>query len=193
MHPKPADLFKVTVRDAGPADAAAITAIYQPYVLETAISFEEQAVDIEEMARRIAAAQSAGLPWLGAICDGELVGYAYASQWRVRPAYRHAVETSVYVARAAHGRGAGRALYTALLARLRSDGKHLAIAGIALPNEASIALHESFGFEKAAHFKEVGFKFGEWRDVAYWQLLLQGPPPIDPSLMARDARAADTG
>jgi len=167
-----AHLSTLTVRDAGAADAAAIAAIYQPYVLETAISFEEQAVGREAMAGRIAEAQAAGLPWLAACRDGVLVGYAYASKWRLRPAYRHAVETSVYVARDAHGRGAGRALYTALLARLRADGKHLAIAGIALPNEPSIALHESFGFEKAAHFKEVGFKFGAWRDVAYWQLLL---------------------
>ena len=172
MNPLQTPSFAIDVRDADAADAAAIAAIYQPYVLETSISFEEQAVEASVMAERIAATQVAGLPWIVACHDGKLIGYAYASKWRARPAYRHAVETSVYVAREDHGRGAGRALYTALLTRLRADGLHLAIAGIALPNPASIVLHERFGFEKAAHFKQVGFKFGQWRDVGYWQLLL---------------------
>jgi phosphinothricin acetyltransferase len=172
MHSQETPATALTIRPACGADAAAIAAIYQPYVLETTISFEEQAVGAEEMAGRIAAIGEAGLPWLVACAEGVLIGYAYASKWRARPAYRHAVETSVYVAGGAHGRGAGRALYGALLDRLRADGLHLAIGGIALPNEASIALHERFGFEKVAHFKQVGFKFGEWRDVAYWQLML---------------------
>ena len=101
-----------------------------------------------------------------------LAGYAYATKWRVRHAYRYSVETSVYVG-AGHGRkGYGSALYGELLRRLRTSGCHLAIAGIAQPNEASVALHERMGFRKVAHFGEVGFKFGRWLDVGYWELRL---------------------
>lgn len=164
----------VTLRAAGAADGAAIAAIYNPYVLASTISFEEEAVEPAVMAARIADVAAAGLPWLLAESGGVVVGYAYATRWRVRPAYRYAVETSVYLAPACHGQGIGRLLYERLLAQLRAGGFHLAIAGIALPNPASIALHERSGFQKAAHFREVGFKFGQWRDVGYWQLLLQG-------------------
>ncbi|MFL6708574.1 MAG: arsinothricin resistance N-acetyltransferase ArsN1 family B [Massilia sp.] len=162
----------LSLRDASAADAPALASIYNHYVLTTAISFEEDPVAAAAMAGRITELQADGLPWLVAERGGIIIGYAYASKWRVRPAYRFAVETSVYVAAAAVGGGAGKALYRALLARLRERGFHLAIAGIALPNDASIALHERFNFEKTAHFKEVGFKFGQWRDVGYWQLLL---------------------
>lgn len=165
------------IRAAGSGDAAAIAAIYNHYVLESAISFEEAAVDAGAMAQRIAEVQAAGLPWLVAETpadDGMLMlGYAYSSKWRVRHAYRYSVETSVYLTPTAAGRGIGSALYDDLLARLKQAGCHLAIGGIALPNAASIALHEKHGFEKVAHFREVGFKFGQWRDVGYWQLLLQ--------------------
>ncbi|MCG2585625.1 arsinothricin resistance N-acetyltransferase ArsN1 family B [Massilia sp. TS11] len=162
-----------TIRPAQPGDAAAIAAIYNPYVLETCISFEEQPVGAEEIAARLARTVGAGLPWLVIEADGELLGYAYASKWRERAAYRHSVETSVYLAPAAHGRGLGRQLYTALLERLRALGMHCAIGGIAQPNPASVALHESLGFVQVALFKEVGFKAGDWRDVGYWQLQLQ--------------------
>lgn len=155
------------------ADASAIAAIYQPYVLESTISFEEVAVDAAGMAARIAEVQAAGLPWLVAQRDGVVLGYAYASKWRARHAYRFAVETSIYLAPAATGHGVGTALYQALLARLGASGYHLAIGGIALPNAASIALHQKLGFEKVAHFREVGFKGGQWRDVTYWQLTLR--------------------
>lgn len=161
-----------TLADACADDAAAIAAIYTRYVLESSISFEEAAVDGADMAGRIAEVQAAGLPWLVVRRAGELVGYAYATKWRARPAYRHAVETSVYLAPAAAAQGLGSLLYTALLDRLRRGGLHVAIGGIALPNPASIALHEKHGFEKVAHFREVGFKFGQWRDVGYWQLAL---------------------
>ena len=164
----------MNLRDASPADAPAIAAIYNPYVLDTAISFEEDAVTGSDMARRVADVQDAGLPWLVAESGGVVIGYAYATKWRVRHAYRHSVETSVYLAPDAARRGVGSALYTALLERLRADGYHLAIGGIALPNAASVALHEKMGYEKAAHFKEVGFKFGRWLDVGYWQKIL-GP------------------
>lgn len=164
--------IKATIDDASIADAAAIAALYNPYVLDSTISFEEVAVTADAMAGRIAEVQAAGLPWLAARRDGVLLGYAYASKWRTRHAYRYAVETSVYLAPAAAGHGLGTGLYGALLARLRAAGYHLAIGGIALPNAASIALHQKLGFEKVAHFKEVGFKFGQWRDVGYWQLRL---------------------
>lgn len=165
------------LRDAVAADAAALAAIYNPYVIASTVSFEEDAVDAAAMAARVAAVQALGLPWLVAESDGVIVGYAYATSWRVRPAYRYAVETSVYLPASQHRRGLGAQLLTALLERLRSGGLHLAIAGIALPNPASIALHERMGYSKAAHFREVGFKLGQWRDVAYWQLLLQQPEP----------------
>lgn len=161
------------IRNAVPEDGAAIAAIYNHFVRDTTISFEEQDVTAADMAERIAGVQAAGLPWLVA-CDGELVlGWAYASKWRVRHAYRFSVESSVYLAPSAAGRGLGSTLYRELLARLGAAGVHLVIGGIALPNPASIALHEKFGFEKVAHFKEVGFKFDAWRDVGYWQLVLK--------------------
>jgi len=160
------------IRDAEAHDGAAIAAIYNPFILHSSISFEEQAVTAQEMTARIAAVHAAALPWLVATRGGVVLGYAYATRWRVRHAYRHSVETSVYLAPEAAGSGTGSALYAALLERLRAAGCHLAIGGIALPNPASIALHRKFGFEQVAHFKEVGLKFGEWRDVTYWQRIL---------------------
>lgn len=162
----------MNLRDAIPEDAAAIAAIYNPYILDTTISFEEDAVPDDEMARRIGDVQAAGLPWLVAEDEGVVIGYAYATKWRVRHAYRHSVESSVYLAPAAARKGVGTALYEVLLERLRAGGYHLVIGGIALPNEASVALHEKMGYVKAAHFKEVGFKFGRWLDVGYWQKTL---------------------
>jgi len=161
----------VTIRDALPDDAAAVAAIYNHYVASTTISMEDGPVAADRMAARIADVQGANLPWLVLVGDGEVIGYAYASQWRARPGYRHAVEASVYVRAGAHGRGFGRALYDALLARLHGRF-HCVIGGIALPNPASIALHERLGFRQVACFKEVGHKFGQWVDVGYWQLLL---------------------
>lgn len=160
------------IRPASPADAARICAIYNHYVTTTTVSFEEEPVGEREMAQRIADVAAAGLPWLVLEADGELVGYAYATNWRVRPAYRHSVESSVYLDRACAGRGYGRLLYGALLDILRERELHLVIGGIALPNEASVGLHEALGFRKVAHFSEVGLKFGRWLDVGYWELKL---------------------
>ncbi len=160
------------IRDAHASDAPAIAAIYNPYITGTTISFEEEPVPEAEMARRIADVQAAGLPWLVAEEGGAVIGYAYATKWRVRHAYRYSVESSVYLAPAAARKGIGSVLYAALFARLRAGGVHLVIGGIALPNDASVALHEKMGYEKAAHFKEVGFKFGRWLDVGYWQKTL---------------------
>lgn len=157
------------VRPAQADDAAAIAAIYNHYILTTTVSFEELAVDAAEIALRMAGVEAAGLPYLVAEDNGSVTGYAYATPWRARPAYRGSVETSVYLATGSHGRGTGTALYRLLLAQLTELGFHLAIGGIAQPNPASVALHEKLGFEKVAHFSEVGRKFGHWIDVGYWQ------------------------
>lgn len=166
---------RIQLRPASVLDATQIAAIYNPYVLESTISFEEQPVSIDEMAGRIAQILQDQLPWLVA-CDeddgGTVLGYACASKWRVRPAYRHSVETSVYLRPSATGRGLGRQLYHALLSQLAAQGFHTAIGGIALPNAASVALHEQLGFAKVAHFTAVGFKSGKWVDVGYWQKML---------------------
>ena len=160
------------IRPVTPHDAAAICAIYNPYIVDSCISFEETALGTGEMALRIARQQEHGLPWLVAELDGAISGYAYASPWRVRAAYRHAVESSVYLPPVATGRGIGRQLYQALVAELRARGLHTVIAGVAQPNAASDALHRSLGFKQVACFEQVGRKFGRWLDVAYWQLQL---------------------
>jgi phosphinothricin acetyltransferase len=134
-----------TLREARAQDAEAICAIYNPFVLDSCVSFEETA------------------------SGGSVQAYAYAVPWRARPAYRHSVECSVYVAPEVRRRGHGRRLYQALFERLRAAGMHSVIAGIALPNEASVALHEAMGMHKVAHFAQVGRKFGRWVDVGYWQ------------------------
>jgi L-amino acid N-acyltransferase YncA len=151
-------------------DAEAIARIYGHYVSNTTISFEEQPVGAAEMAARITEVVSASLPWLVADQGVErLVGYAYAGKWKGRCAYRHSVESSVYLDPACTGQGIGTRLYQALLQILREQSIHVVIGGIGLPNPASVALHERLGFTKVAHFKEVGYKFGRWIDVGYWQ------------------------
>ena len=153
------------------ADAAAICRIYDHYIARTVITFEEEPVSPAEMEQRIAAI-TPQYPWLVAEEEGVVMGYAYASTWRSRSAYRFVAETTVYLAPEAMGRGLGRSLYTALLASLRERGFHAAMGVIALPNDTSVALHEKLGFFKAAHFPEVGWKFGRWVDVGYWQIML---------------------
>jgi phosphinothricin acetyltransferase len=160
-----------SLREARPGDAPAIAAIYNHYVATTVISMETEAVAADAMAARIADVQRDGLPWLVLIENGQLRGYAYASKWRSRPGYRHAVEASVYIDAEQRGRGFGLLLYRALLAGLQGRF-HTVIGGIALPNAASIALHERLGFRQVACFHEVGHKFGAWVDVGYWQLVL---------------------
>ena len=160
----------VRVRSATADDAEAVARIYGYYILNTTISFEEQPVSTAEMAERIAEVLSSSLPWVVAEHAGRVVGYAYAGKWKGRCAYRYSVETSVYLDPQFTGRGIGTQLYRDLLAMLRDRSIHVAIGGIALPNAASVALHERLGFGKVAHFKEVGYKFGQWIDVGYWQL-----------------------
>lgn len=168
----------IQIRPATAHDAAAMAAIYRPYVLDSTISFEEQEVGAEEMAGRVAKVQQQGLPWLVVELHGEVLGYAYATRWRVRHAYRYSVETSVYFSAQARGQGLGGRLYRKLLQQLRDLGVHLAIAGIALPNPPSIALHESLGFRQVATFHEVGWKAGRWLDVGYWELRLNEGEPV---------------
>jgi len=159
----------VRIRAATEEDAAAIAAIYAPYVTGTIISFETEAPDADGMARRMA--EGAGLfPWLVACGeDGALIGYAYACAFRSRPAYRFSVETTVYVADGAQRRGIGSLLYKALLPVLEAQGYAQAIAAITLPNAASVTLHERLGFRQVGIYEKVGFKFGEWRSVGLWQ------------------------
>ena len=159
------------IRACAPTDAAAIAALYDHYVRETVVTFEETPVSTDEMARRIAEV-SAGYPWLVWTSNEAVVAFAYATAWKSRSAYRFSVESTVYVAPAHQGRGIATALYSALLADLRTRGVHSVVGGIALPNPASVALHEKLRFEKIAHFVEVGRKLDRWIDVGYWQLLL---------------------
>lgn len=160
------------IRPADPNDAAAVAAIYNHYVATTCITFETDPVSPADMAGRIGEVCEVGLPWLVAIDAGAVAGYAYASKWKGRCAYRHSAESTVYLEQGCRGRGIGKALYVALIDALRVRGMKTLIGGIALPNDASIGLHERLGFEKAAHFRQVGFKQDRWIDVGYWQLLL---------------------
>ncbi len=162
--------MSVRVADAD-RDADAVAAIYRPAVESSIASFEETPPDTAEMARRMRLIL-ARTPWLVTEDQGSVVGYAYAGHHRERPGYRWSVDISVYVAAAQHGRGIGRALYDELLRLLRRQGFVNAYAGIALPNPASVALHEKLGFKKIAQFAEVGWKFDRWVDVGYWQLIL---------------------
>lgn len=159
------------IRSASAADASALCAIYNHYVKTSTITFEDVPVCADEMARRISEVVG-HLPWLVYEEDGHILGYAYATKWRARAAYKYTVECSVYVSHK-HGRsGIGSKLYGALFPQLRERGIHAVIAGIALPNEASVAIHELCGFKKIAHFSEVGRKFDQWIDVGSWQLML---------------------
>lgn len=160
------------LRAATPADAAAIAAIYNHYVLHTIVTFEEEAVSADEIAARIREVQGAGIPWFVWEEGGRVLGYSYASKWKSRCSFRYSLETTVYLDRSATGRGLGRQLYTALIDALRALKYHALIGGISIPNPASIALHEKLGFRKIGHFTEVGWKFDQWIDVGYWELVL---------------------
>jgi L-amino acid N-acyltransferase YncA len=160
-----------TIRACVETDAAAICEIYNHYVRETVITFEETPVTPAEMAQRIAEV-TARFPWLAAEERGAIVGYAYAAPWKARSAYRFSVETAIYVAEGHMSRGLGTVLYRELIDGLRRLGVHCAVGGIALPNPASIALHEKLGFKKIGQFVEVGRKLDRWVDVGYWELIL---------------------
>jgi L-amino acid N-acyltransferase YncA len=169
------------VRDATAADAEACAAIYAPYVTDTAITFELEVPTAAAMAERIERAVQTHA-WLVAEADG-IVGYAYGGPYKERAAYRWSCEVSVYVDRGRQRTGAGRALYEALLARLAARGYRMAVAGMTLPNDASVGLHRALGFEPVGTYRRIGYKHGAWHDVAWTQRPLAAddgsaePPP----------------
>ena len=162
-------MLRPVIRPATPDDAAAIAAIYNPYIRDSVITFEEEQIDAQEIRQRLVTVGNRGLPWLISEVDGQVLGYAYADRWRTRTAYRYAVESAIYLDRKVAGQGIGTLLYQRLLEVLQAHGIHAVIAGITLPNAASVALHENLGFRKVAHFPSVGLKFNQWLDVGYWQ------------------------
>jgi L-amino acid N-acyltransferase YncA len=166
------------VRDANAHDAEACAAIYAPYVTDTTITFEYEPPSAAEMARRIAAAQRAHA-WLVLEDDGRVVGYAYAGPYKERAAYRWSSEVSVYLEMGRRRGGSGRLLYEALFERLAERGFRTLVAVMTLPNDASEGLHRAMGFEPIGTFRRVGWKHGQWRDVAWAQRSLgadDGPP-----------------
>ena len=171
------------IRNADPErDAAACAAVYAPSVAGSAASFEDVPPDGPEFARRIVAI-STRYPWLVAEEDGQVMGFAYASEHRERAAYRWAAESAVYVVEAHRGRGVGKRLYAVLFDLLARQGIRTVCAGITLPNPASVALHESCGFEPVGIYRRIGYKLGRWHDVGWWELELAagaGGPPREP-------------
>ncbi len=160
------------IRPATARDAAAITAIYDHYVRTTSHNFEYETPDAAEIGERMQAVRQAGLPYLVAEVKGHLVGYAYASQFRPRPAYRFAVEDSLYVDKDWLGRGIGRQLLTALVEGCRKAGVKQMVAGIGGENPASVALHLGAGFKHVGVLRNVGFKFDRWLDLTFMQRTL---------------------
>ncbi|HEU4521105.1 MAG TPA: arsinothricin resistance N-acetyltransferase ArsN1 family B [Thermoanaerobaculia bacterium] len=162
------------LRAATLSDAPAIAAIYNHYIRETIVTFEEKPVSGADFKRRIDEVFAASFPWLVAADGAGIAGYAYATPWKPRSGYRYSAEVTVYLAPDRGRRGVGTLLYSELFRLLEERGTHAVMGGIALPNQASIALHEKFGMRKVAHFEAVGFKFGRWIDVGYWQRILPG-------------------
>lgn len=150
-----------------------MAAIYNHYIANTVVSFEETPLNYAEMQARVNSVLEAGYPWLvvetGEEDNNRLLGYAYAYQWNPRSAYRRTAEMTIYLAQGETGKGWGSSLYQALMTRLHAKGIRTVIGGVSLPNPASEALHESLGFTKVAHFADVGYKFDQWWDVGYWQ------------------------
>lgn len=157
------------IRPATIADAGAIATIYNHYVTNTTVSFEEEPIPLAEMERRVGDVLSKGQPWLVALEDGKITGYAYANHWHTRIGYRFTSEVTAYLDPRFGGRGLGSLLYGKLFPLLEQREVHSVLGIIALPNPASVALHEKFGLRQVAHFREVGTKFGQWIDVGYWQ------------------------
>jgi|TARA_B100002003_G_scaffold251787_1_gene297551 phosphinothricin acetyltransferase len=164
-------MVKQMIRKAVQQDAEQIRKIYNWYVDNTVITFEDEAISALNMQKRMALADD-DHPWFVIEEQGVLVGFTYAAPWKSRAAYEFSCETTVYIAKNCSGKGLGRKLYQRLIDELRESPIHLLVAGIALPNDASVALHEKLGFRKVAHFNEVGFKFGKFIDVGYWQLTI---------------------
>ena len=159
------------IRNVQLKDAKEIAGIYNYYIRNTVVTFEETVVGTEEMKEQILSV-TVKLPWIVYEKDGQVLGYAYASEWKTRCAYKHSTESTVYLKHGMAKKGIGSLLYKELIRKLTPMGFHAIIGGISLPNNASIALHEKFGFEKVGQFKEVGYKFNKWVDVGYWELLI---------------------
>lgn len=157
------------IRPANLSDANAIADIYNHFIANTCITFEEELITPDIISGRIDEVKANQLPWIVAEFEGAIVGYAYANTFHKRSAFRHTVETTIYLKEGLEGRGFGKLLYEVLLLSLKEKGCHAAIGSIALPNANSIALHEKLGFVQVGHFTEVGFKFNRWLDVGYWQ------------------------
>lgn len=160
------------IRVATEADAGQMVVIYAPFVSDNAVSFELVPPTANEMAQRVSSALER-YPWLVSVRDGSVTGYAYASLFRTREAYQWSVDSSVYIHEENRRQGVGKALYTSLFACLRLLGYHNVYAGVTLPNDASVALHESVGFSLVGVYRHVGYKLGEWHDVAWWEFALQ--------------------
>ncbi len=152
-------------------DSKEIAEIYNYYILNSVTTLEETLVDEDEFRERIRSTHSK-LPWLVYEKDNELIGYAYGSEWKSRSGYKHCVESTVYLKNGATKMGVGSLLYKELIKQLTEMDFHAIIGGISLPNKGSVALHEKFGYEKVAQFKEVGYKFNTWVDVGYWELII---------------------
>lgn len=168
------------IRDAFPErDAAGCLAVYAPYITDSVISFEEEPPSVEEFGERMRSTTKTH-PWLVYEDDGEIVGYAYAHRHLDRAAYRWAANVAVYLAASHHRKGIGRALYTELFARLRDQGFQVLIAGVTLPNDASVGLHRAFGFEPVGTYRRIGWKNGAWHDVAWFQLELEPAGDVKP-------------
>jgi phosphinothricin acetyltransferase len=160
------------LRQAGPDDAGAVQRVYAPYVTDSVVSFELVPPTTAEMARRMATTVPRH-PWLVVESDDRVLGFAYAHEFSGRASYAWSVETSIYLEESARGRGLGTWLYQALLRLLELQGYRQAFAGVTLPNPASVALHERMGYERIATYSDVGWKFGAWHDVGYWQRALE--------------------
>ncbi|MDT0551779.1 GNAT family N-acetyltransferase [Urechidicola vernalis] len=152
-------------------DAKQIVAIYNYFVLNSIVTFDKTPFSESDFVTRIKNIQKK-YPFIVFEENGAILGYAYANKWREKPAYKQTIESTVYVKHNIHNKGIGSKLYKELLNNLRENNYHTVVGGLSLPNDASIKLHENFGFKKVAHFKEVGFKFGDWVDVGFWQLKL---------------------
>jgi phosphinothricin acetyltransferase len=160
----------MNIRNVNPDDAAQVAEIYNYYIKNTHQTFETEPLSADDMRARIIEF-SANYPYVVAEEDGKIYGYAYATQFKMRQAYEFSAEVSIYVKADEKQKGIGSQLYDQLFAELRQTDIHALVAGISLPNDGSVRFHEKLGFEKVAHFKEVGYKLGRWVDVGYWELI----------------------